>query len=159
MTHFLSFFLQGGIKLHEKLRCGRTDFLSSQEDAHKLFSVHLFTVTCDPVLLLSYRDFTFHRNQMQGRMAGQDVLVCLLFRIEMKEELDKWISEIATTLSRAPVSSNSVVKSNTPARKHPFSFVGMFTSASNFLQKQVKVEGAGRLRSCGEKIKMSGNSI
>lgn len=90
-------------------------------------------------------------------MAGQDVLVCLLFRIEMNEELDKWVSEVATTLSRAPISSNSVVKSNTPARKHPFSFV--FASASNFLQKQVKVEGAGRLRSWGEKIKMSGNSI
>lgn len=95
----------------------------------------------------------------KGEWPGRMSFVCLLFRIEMKEELDKWISEIATTLSRAPVSSNSVVKSNTPARKHPFSFVGMFTSASNFLQKQVKVEGAGRLRSWGEKIKMSGNSI
>lgn len=93
-----------------------TDFLSLQEDSHKRFSA---TLPYD-VALLSYRDFTFHRNRKQGRTAGQDVLVGLLSEIDMNEDLNECISEVATTLLMASISRDSLALANKSTHKHPF---------------------------------------
>lgn len=70
----------------------------------------------DIVLRLPDHDFTSCRHQMPG----QDVPVCPLSKVDVNGELDKCISEVATTLSRASISGNSVVKSNALTCNHPF---------------------------------------
>lgn len=83
---------------------------------------------------------------MQGRTAGQDVLVSLLSKRDANEELSEWISEVATTLLMASISGDSVALSNKSTHKHPFPLLACFLLQEILFRKKAKVGGVGQVQ-------------